>query len=167
MKRIFMMKKRYFKPRPKNLPKGYDSKLEYRLHQEALKYAEHHCHKDDRVRYSIPHTYEYDFLFEHDGKIYLVETKGRFRDSTESRKYLFIRDYLSEWSGGKPCELVLLFENASTPMPFAKNRKDGTKATHGEWARKNGFRWLCEKRGDIEGIDSPEALIRKLEELNC
>ena len=39
-------------------------------------------------------------------------------------------------------EVVFLFANASSPMPQAKRRKDGTKRTHGEWASDNGFRWF-------------------------
>jgi len=165
------MKKRYFKPRPKDLPKGYDSKLEYRLHQTALQDAEHHPPKSDLIPYSIDHTYEYDFRFNHDSKLYLLETKGRFRDSSESRKYLYIRNHLKDWHvfQDSPCndvELVFIFEKASTPMPFSKKRKDGTKQTHGEWATRNGFRWLCEKRGDLEDVLTAEDLVRKIDSEN-
>ena len=164
------MKKRWFKPRDKKLPKGYDSWLEYRLHESALKDAEHHCSKEDRIVYSVPHTYEYDFIFECDHVAYVVEAKGRFRDSNEARKYIHIRDALFKWNlENKSCrkaELLLIFENSSTPMPFAKKRKDGTKQTHGEWATRNGFRWLCEKRGDLEGIVTKEDLVKKFGEEN-
>lgn len=156
-----MMKPRFFKRRDKKLPKGYDSWLEVRLHETALKDAEHHCSKEDRIVYSIPHTYEYDFRFEYCGKDYLVETKGRFRDSAEASKYLHIRKHLDENT-----ELLIIFENSSTPMPFAKKRKDGTKQTHGEWATRNGFRWLCEKRGDLAEIVTKESLLDKFEEMN-
>lgn len=162
------MKKRYFASKPKNLPKGYDSKLEYRLHTTVLKDCQHHCTKDDLVHYAIPHTYEYDFVVEWEDTLYLLETKGRFRDSQEASKYKHIRDYLDNWleSRNSLCnkiELILIFENASTPYPFAKKRKDGTKQTHGEWATKNKFRWLCEKSGDLEGVECIEQLLKKLE----
>lgn len=165
------MKKRYFATRPKNLPKGYDSKLEYRLHQNALKDTQHHVPKEDRVPYFIEHTYEPDFIFKHYNKMVVIECKGRFRDSTESSKYKWVRDSIKKWhvfqkSDCNFIELVLIFENASTPMPFAKKRKDGTKQTHGEWATKNGFRWLCEKRGDLESVKTRTDIINKLEELN-
>lgn len=165
------MKKRFFEKRSKDLPKGYDSKLEYRLHQTALQDASHHPRKEDLIHYSIPHTYEYDFTFQLDNTLYLVESKGRFRDSTESRKYIHIRDNLENWhcfsqSTCTEIELFIIFENASTAMPFAKKRKNGTKQSHGEWAGKNGFRWLCEKRGDLENVLTKEDLICKLEELN-
>ena len=165
------MKRRYFKTRPKSLPKGYDSKLELRLHEGPLKGTQHHVEKDDRIPYSIEHKYEFDFLFQLDNKIYILETKGRYRDSTESSKYLHIRKYLTEWkvfkeSGCTEIELILIFENAATPMPFSKRRKDGTKLSHGEHATKNGFRWLCEKRGDLQGVVTREDLINKLEEMN-
>ena len=163
------MKKRYFAKRPKNLPKGYDSKLEHRLHTTCLKGTQHHVPKEDRVPYFVEHTYEPDFIFTHYSKMYVIECKGRFRDSTESAKYKWIRDHLEDWkffqdSSCNEIELVLLFEKSATPMPFAKTRKDGTKATHGEWATKNGFRWLCEKRGDLEDVVTRTDLVKKLEE---
>lgn len=42
-------------------------------------------------------------------------------------------------------ELVFLFYKASTPMPHAQVRKDGTKRDHAEWAEKNGFRWFTKE----------------------
>lgn len=165
------MKKRYFKKRDKNLPKGYDSKLELRLHESCLKDAQHHVPKEDRVPYFIEHTYEPDFIFSYYNKLFVVESKGRMKDNAEAAKYRWIRDSLNDWpyyikSGCNEIELVLIFENASTAMPFAKRRKDGTKQSHGEWATKNGFRWLCEKRGDLGGIKTRTDLIKALEELN-
>lgn len=161
------MKKRYFASKPKNLPKGYDSKLEYRLHTTVLKDCTHHCTKADRVEYSVPHTYEYDFLIEHEGTLYLIETKGRFRDSSEASKYKYVREYLLSWKDSmetscSKVELLILFENSKTPYPFAKKRKDGTKQTHGEWATKNKFRWLCEKSGDLEGVECFQDLLDRL-----
>ena len=165
------MKKRFFASRPKGLPKGYDSWLEHRLHNTALQEAQHHPTKEDLIKYSVPHTYEYDFMFTFDKTMYICESKGRMRDSSEASKYKYIRDYLEQWdlykeSGCDKIELFFVFENASTPYPFAKKRKDGTKMTHGEWASKNGFRWLCEKRKDLEGIDSSEGLVLKLGQVN-
>ena len=163
------MKKRYFKTKPKSLPKGYDSKLELRLHQGPLKQAQHHPPKEDLIKYSITHHYEPDFIFIHNDKLYVLEIKGRFRDSTEAAKYLHINKYLEDWhlfqsSNCDTIELVFLFENASTVFPFAKRRKDGTKRTHADWANKNGFRWLCEKRGDVEDVETLEDFVNKLEE---
>lgn len=165
------MKKRYFASRPKSLPKGYDSKLEYRLHETCLKGTQHHVPKEDRIKYFIEHTYEPDFLFAHYNKLYVLEIKGRFRDSQESAKYRWIRERLHEWdyffkNTCTDVELVLIFENSATPMPFSKRRKDGTKQSHGEWATKYNFRWLCEKRGDLEGVVTRTDLVKKLEEMN-
>lgn len=130
-----LVKKRYFKKK-ENLLKGtpYDSMFEKNLHETILKDARFHC-KEDKVSYIVPHTYEPDFVIEEDGKTFFIETKGRFRDSTEARKYTFIRDYLPPNS-----ELVFIWERSNVPFPFAKKRKDGTKATHEEWAIKNKFR---------------------------
>lgn len=165
------MRKRYFASKPKNIPKGYDSKLEYRLHEGPLADCQHHCHKDSRIKYSVPHQYEYDFLLGHADKLYVLEAKGRFRDSTEASKYNYVREHLDSWMESnempyKDVELVFIFENSKTAYPFAKKRKDGTKQDHGEWATKNNFRWLCEKRGDLEGVETGEDLIERIDERN-
>lgn len=132
------MKKRYFKKKEQSLKgTGYDSYFEKNIHENIIPHARFHD-KTDKVSYTVPHTYEPDFVLEKDGKTYLIETKGRFRDSTEARKYVFIRDVLPPNT-----ELVFVWEKANTVFPFAKKRKDGTKATHEEWANKNGFRnWI-------------------------
>lgn len=165
------MKKRYYPKRDKKLPKGFDSFLEVDLYNGPLQESQHHPNKDDLIDYSIPHQYEYDFMFSHGDTLYLAESKGRARDSAELRKYLSVRDYLEDWhvfkdSPYKEIELFFIFENAKTPTPFAKKRKDGTKQSHGEWASKNEFRWLCKKRGDLEEIKTSEQLVNKLEEMN-
>ena len=165
------MKKRYFKKRDKCLPKGYDSKLELRLHETCLQDAQHHPPKEDLIPYSVPHTYEYDFMFELGDTLYICETKGRARDQTELRKYSYVKQHMKDWnvffdSDCDYIELFFIFENAATPMPFAKKRKDGSKQSHGEWATKNGFRWLCEKRGDLENILTKQDLIGKLNSVN-
>lgn len=128
-------KKRYA-PKKENLIKGtpYDSLFEKEIHERLLQDARFHD-KQDRVDYQVPHYYEPDFVLERGEKVYYIETKGRFRDSAEARKYLFVRENLPE-----NAELVFIWERAGVAFPFAKKRKDGTKATHAEWADKNGFR---------------------------
>lgn len=84
-----------------------------------------------KIKYEIPHNYTPDFVFGNT----LLETKGRFRDSAEARKYKHIRDAIEPQ--GK--RLVFLFYNAALPMPNAKVRKCGTKQSHADWAEHNGF----------------------------
>lgn len=108
----------------------HDSKFEKELCEGVLKDLEYHPKKID---YQVHHTYTPDFKYRN---IY-IEVKGRFMDSTEARKYKFIRDYLKTNE-----ELVFLFQHPTKPMPHAKARQDGTKQTHAEWADKNGFRWF-------------------------
>ena len=165
------MKRRYFKTRPKSLPKGYDSKLELRLHEGPLKGTQHHVPKEDLIPYTVAHSYEPDYIFIVKNKLFICESKGRAREQSEMRKLCYVRDNLDGWdyyknSGCNEIEIILIFENASTPMPFAKKRKDGSKQSHGDWATKNGFRWLCEKRGDLQDVVTREDLINKLEEMN-
>ena len=66
--------------------------------------------------------------------------KGRFRDRNEAKKYVDIRDSLNRTVDFDFVhELVFVFQNPRTPMPFARKRADGTKFTMEEWADKNGF----------------------------
>lgn len=129
------MRKRFFESKRKEL-RGtkYDSLLERDLHSGILSEARFH-NKEDRVSYSIPHTYEPDFVVDKAGRSFLVEVKGRFRDGTEAAKYIHIRKVLPETS-----ELVFLWDRSNVAFPFAKKRKDGTKATHESWADKHKFR---------------------------
>ena len=139
-----MRKARVKRPR-KDKIKGYDSIWEYILHDTLLKDWSHHA---DKVSYVIPHTYEPDFTRTLQGKLILLESKGRFWDHAEYSKYVWVKKHLP-----KNMELVFLFANPSAPMPGAKVRKDGTKRTHGEWATANDFRWYTEQTLPDEWID--------------
>lgn len=133
------MKRRKTFRKKKGTPKGYDSGLEYELHQGVLSNTKHH---PDRISYVSSHTYQPDFAVYKDSSILYIEVKGRFRDNAEASKYTYIRQSLADNE-----ELIFIFEDANKPMPFAKKRKDGTKYTHGEWAEKNNFRYYCNKQG--------------------
>ena len=117
----------------RNKYRGADSKWEGELAHGILKDCEHH---PDKIPYTIDHNYTPDFKV---GNIY-IEAKGRFLDSSEASKYVWIRKKLPEGT-----ELVFLFYNPKTPMPHARKRKDGTKRSHAEWADKNEFRWFTEE----------------------
>ena len=132
-------KPRKVRPKKINVPKGYDSRWEYDIHNSVLKEWEHHT---SNIEYTVSHTYQTDFIKTIDGKIILLEAKGRFWDYAEYSKYIWIRKALSFMADSY--ELVFLFQKPYAPMPQAKKRKDGTKRTHAEWAEKNGFRWFSE-----------------------
>lgn len=112
-------------------PAPFRSWLEYDFHVKFpdLPYEE------QSFSYVSRHLYTPDFESK-DGKIW-VETKGRFRDSREARKYLDIRECLFEGEA----EIVFIFQDPETKMPNARRRKDGTYATMKEWADRHGFRW--------------------------
>lgn len=129
-------KARVKRPVEKGVVKGYDSNWEYQLHTGILDGWEHHV---DKVEYTISHKYEPDFVKLIDGKKILLEAKGRFWDSAEYSKYVWIAKVLPE-----DVELVFLFANPNAPMPAAKVRKDGTRRSHGEWASSHNFRWYSE-----------------------
>src|SRR6056300_1559528 len=84
-------------------PKGYDSWFEYDLHRKHLTGCKFH---PDTLEYVQVKRYEPDFVYitPKGFKIY-IETKGRFRDSAEARKYKDIRNGL-----GKDEELVFIFQ---------------------------------------------------------
>jgi hypothetical protein len=129
-------KPRVKRPVEKDLVTGYDSNFEYELHQDVLKNWGFHT---ETVDYIVEHTYHPDFIKEIDGKTIFLEAKGRFWDSAEYSKYVWIDKALPE-----NYELVFLFANPSAPMPNATRRKDGTRRTHAEWAESKGFKWFSE-----------------------
>ena len=110
-----------------------DSKWEGELKDGVLKDCEHH---PAPIPYSIEHKYYPDFTVGN----YIIETKGRFQESSEASKYIWVRKQLP-----KDKELVFLFYNPKNRMPGARKRKDGTYYTHEEWADKNEFRWFTEE----------------------
>ena len=132
-----MRKPRKVRPKKVGVPKGYDSLWEYNIHQSVLKDWKHHW---DTIKYVVHHKYEADFVKEFDGKIILLEAKGRFWDYAEYSKYIHIREALPDYM-----ELVFLFQKPYSPMPGAKVRKDKTKRTHAEWAETNNFTWYSEE----------------------
>jgi len=139
---------KYRRKKKTKVPAGYDSKLEYDLHNNELKDLDYH--PSEKIHYAIPHFYEPDFVYQDSLKTVLVEVKGRFRDSAEARKYIYIRERLREeesLESPKQKELIFLFQEANKPMPNAKRRKDGSRNTHRNWAEKNGFRYYCLKEG--------------------
>ena len=117
----------------------FDSKFEKKLHEGVLSHCDFHT-KGETYEYTISHKYHPDFLWtDANGKTYLIESKGNFEDTNEASKYRHIRDHLPENT-----ELVFCFMHPNTSMPRAKVRKDGTKATMGEWATRRDFRWFTE-----------------------
>jgi hypothetical protein len=121
------------KIRPNERYQGYDSKFEHDLHRKVLYNWQNHGLK---IPYSVRKEYNPDFVRVIDGVTILVEAKGRFWDSDEYSKYIWVRENLP--TGFK---IVFIFYNPKHPMPRAKQRKDGTKRTHAEWANELGFEW--------------------------
>lgn len=116
-------------------PKGYDSKFEHTLHKSVLKGLKRNTKVT--LPYVVRKKYKPDFLLPSDDKI-LVEVKGRFRTSEEAAKYVHFRKSNPDYT------IIFIFGKPSLPMPHAKRRKDGSKMTHAEWARKHGFTYYSE-----------------------
>ena len=115
-------------------PKKYDSWLEYDLHQDQLRGCEFHPGLLDYVQHR---TYEVDFLVREGKKIIYIESKGRFRDRQESRKYVDVVKSLR-----RNQELVFIFADSNKPMPGSRKRKDGTRLSHGEFSNLNNIRYF-------------------------
>ena len=94
----------------KNVPKGFDSWLEFDLSKE-LRQCQYHT---ERIPYIQRRTYEPDFVYydEEEEILTYIEVKGRFRDRNEAKKYVDIRDSL-ERTIDLECgyELVFVFQN--------------------------------------------------------
>lgn len=116
------------------MTKKYDSKFEQQIDKQ---FPQLEYHPEHSIQYTIPSRYEPDFKYSTTSKTYLIESKGRFRTSTEAAKYKHVREVLPVEH-----EIVFVFMKPNTPMPNAKKRKDGTKQTQEEWAAKNGFRFF-------------------------
>ena len=142
---------RYFRPKDPSLKgTGYDSKLEKRLHEDALVDAIHH---PNPIPYYINHKYNPDFLlYTEDKNSILIEAKGYFQDRKDSGKYIWIKKCLAQNE-----ELVFIFENPNKPIHFQSKRKDGTKMTHGEWCIKHGFRYFSEDNICLTQLLNPES----------
>ena len=81
------MKKRYLKKKEDTLKgTGYDSKLEMDLHKTTLSEAIFHS-VEHKVNYTIPHSYEPDFIYTKGDITYYIESKGRFLYSLSSGIY--------------------------------------------------------------------------------
>jgi len=121
------------KVRPNERYQGYDSKFEHDLHRKVLYNWKSHGVK---IPYKVHKEYHPDFIRVVNGVTILVEAKGRFWDSEEYSKYVWVNSQLPE-----NYKLVFIFYNPNHPMPRSKTRKNGTKRTHGEWATDMGFEW--------------------------
>jgi hypothetical protein len=102
----------------------------------------------EKIPYVQRKTYEPDFIFydEEEELLTYIEVKGRFRDRAEAKKYVDIRDSLLRTIDLECAyELVFIFQNPRTAMPFARKRADGTKFTMEEWADKNGFTYYTHR----------------------
>lgn len=123
-----------------------DSNWEVDLGEGILKNYDFH-NKNYDLKYSIPKTYQPDFVkVHHSGTMIYVESKGFFVDRSEMRKYIFIKEALDNMRSpeGGPCKLVILFWDSNYKVPGSKPRKDGTRLSYGEWATKQGIEWYDE-----------------------
>jgi len=111
----------------------YRSEFEKRLHLNTFPDWDYESCK---ITYTEPATlreYTPDFTRVIDGITVHIEAKGRFRTLDEARKYLYIRDGLSDNE-----KLVFVIGSKKTKMPRCK------KLTIASWLEKNGFEYIVE-----------------------
>jgi hypothetical protein len=116
-------------------PKPYRSWFEKDFHDRYNQLEYEPC----KFTYWIERQYTPDFVSP-SGE-YWFELKGFFRHG-DAQKYKAIKKYLDDRG---LAELIFVFQDPNTRMSGAKRRKDGSFATVGEWARKNGFQYCTDK----------------------
>jgi len=119
-----------------NVPKGYDSWLEWDLAQVLVNCDYHPC----AISYVQYKNYYPDFTYKQGDITYYIEAKGRFRDKPEARKYVDVKKALKSEE-----ELVFVFQNPDNRMPDAKRRKDGSFYCMSDWAERHDFKWYTPK----------------------
>lgn len=122
----------------------YDSKFEKKLHEGILKGAE--FHPDRKVEYSVPKTYEPDFVLTIGKHVFFIEAKGVFDDAADARIHRFKAEAVEQIEDGNINHFIFLFQRLKTAMPGARKRKDGTRFTVQEWAVKWGLKH-CDEKG--------------------
>lgn len=96
---------------------------------------------NDLTQRSVPHMYEPEKLAYYVERYYVpdlkvgtmyVELKGYFRQDAQ-RKMKAVKAQHPE------LDIRFVFQNANATIQGAKKRKDGSKMTCAEWAKRNGF----------------------------
>lgn len=108
-----------------------EEKFESILQESNIKY----CYETTVIPYTVPssdHKYTLDWTISNG---VLIETKGYLSDLAERRKYLLIKEQHPD------IDIRFVFVNVNKLC-------GGMKMTHGEWAKKHGFKYC-----DISDID--------------
>ena len=136
----------------------YRSGLEKRV--AVLLHTYHYEPKSGKVEYMVPHRYTPDFVHPDNPDI-LIEVKGYFRTSSESRKYICVK------RDNPHKELIFLFQDPyKRATPNCRPRKDGSVMTLAEWANKYGFLFysVLDIPAELARGDIDMAWIRKQKE---
>lgn len=104
---------------------AYKSGFERTIAANLAKRGVEFTYEELRLLYTLEGEYRPDFVIKSSGII--VEAKG-FLDRDSKRKMLAVKQQHPE------LDIRFLFQQADKKM-------QGSKKTHGEWARKNGFKY--------------------------
>ena len=111
----------------RKFPNEFRSGFEYDVAQKLQPFG--FSYEPFQVDYRIERKYTPDFVYQRNGRAYLIECKGYFR-SGDTQKYRSVRDCLPESQ-----ELIFVLMK-----PNQKVSKT-TKRTMAEWCDNNGILW--------------------------
>ncbi|MQU52909.1 hypothetical protein [Pseudomonas bubulae] len=120
-----------FLPSLPPVPKPYRSWPEVHISKfGGLKGLEYEP-KSHKVKYVIEHTYQPDWIDALNDRIF-YEAKGVIPTLADAAKYRAV-------AKDNDVHFVFILQERNIICPFARPRKDGSRMTHEEWMKKEGF----------------------------
>lgn len=87
--------------------------------------------KSHKVNYVVEHTYQPDWVDANNDRVF-YEAKGIIPTQADAAKYRSVADC-------NDVHFVFILQERNIICPFARPRKDGSRMTHEEWIKKEGF----------------------------
>ena len=120
-----------FLPSLPPVPKPYRSWPEVHISKfGGLKGLEYEP-KSHKVKYVIEHTYQPDWIDALNDRIF-YEAKGVIPTLADAAKYRAV-------AKSNNVHFIFILQERNIICPFARPRKDGSRMTHEEWLKKEGF----------------------------
>lgn len=120
-----------FLPSLPPVPKPYRSWPEVHISRfGGLKGLEYEP-KSHKVKYVIEHTYQPDWVDSLNDRIFF-EAKGVIPTLADAAKYRAVAKH-------NDVHFIFILQEKDIVCPFARPRKDGSRMTHEEWIKKEGF----------------------------
>jgi hypothetical protein len=134
-----------FLPSLPPVPKPYRSWPEVHISKfGGLKGLEYEP-KSHKVKYVIEHTYQPDWVDALNDRIF-YEAKGVIPTLSDARKYRAVAKINN-------VHFIFILQERNIICPFSRPRKDGSRMTHEEWLKKEGFDY-CYQGEEAEFLKS-------------